>query len=43
VSPVITGADGNPLTQQELEVLGDLINLFVSGFDFFEDLLDPLA
>ena len=42
-SPVITGADGNPLTQQELEVLGDLINLFVNGFDFFEDLLDPLG
>ncbi len=42
-SPVITGADGNALTQQELEVLGGLINIFVNGFDFFEDLLDPLA
>jgi hypothetical protein len=41
--PVITGADGNALTEQELEMLGGLISIFINGFDFFEDLLDPLA
>jgi hypothetical protein len=41
-SPVITGADGGALTEQELEALGGLINLFINGFDFFGDLLYPL-
>jgi hypothetical protein len=41
--PVITGADGEALTEQELQALGDLFAIFTNGFDFFEDLLDPLA
>jgi hypothetical protein len=40
---VITGADGEALTEQELEALGELLEIFINGFDFFEDLLDPLA
>jgi hypothetical protein len=41
--PVITGADGQPLTQAELEALEALFYVFIEGFDFFEDLLDPIA
>jgi hypothetical protein len=39
---VITGADGEALTEQELETLGDLLDIFVNGFAFFIGLLDPL-
>jgi hypothetical protein len=41
--PVITGAEGQALTEQELEALGDLIDIFTNGLDFFEDLFDPLG
>jgi hypothetical protein len=41
--PVITGADGQPLSQAELEALQDVFALFMQGFDFFEDLFDPLT
>lgn len=41
--PVITGADGEPLTEEELDALQDVFLVFLGGFDFFEDLLDPLA
>ena len=41
--PVITGADGEPLTQEEMEALQQIFGVFVQGFDFFEDLLDPLV
>jgi hypothetical protein len=41
--PVITGADGEALTQEELDALHDVFLVFLGGFDFFEDLLDPLA
>ena len=41
--PVITGADGQALTQQELEALAEVFAVFIQGFDFVEDLLDPLA
>jgi hypothetical protein len=41
--PVITGADGEPLTEAELEALGDIFAIFLQGFDFFEDLIDPLG
>lgn len=41
--PVIAGADGEPLTQDELEALQNVFMMFLGGFDFFEDLLDPLA
>jgi hypothetical protein len=42
-APVITGADGEPLTQAELEVLQDILIVFLQGADFFEDLFDPIA
>jgi hypothetical protein len=41
--PVITGADGQPLTEQELEALGNVFEVFIEGFDFVEDLVDPLT
>lgn len=41
--PVIAGADGEPLTQEELEALGAVFAVFAGGFDFMEDLLDPLT
>ena len=41
--PVITGADGQPLTQDELAALQDIYQVFLGGFDFFEDLLDPIT
>jgi hypothetical protein len=36
--PVITGADGEPLTAQELETLRNIYLMFVGGFVFFEGL-----
>jgi hypothetical protein len=33
--PVITGADGEPLTEEELQVLREVYLVFVSGFLFF--------
>jgi hypothetical protein len=36
--PVITGADGEPLTEQELETLRDIYLMFVGGFLFLEGL-----
>ena len=41
--PVITGADGQPLTEAELQALEELFHVFIEGFDFFEDLLDPIG
>lgn len=40
---VITGADGQPLSEEEMETLQDVFLVFLSGFDFFEDLVDPLV
>jgi hypothetical protein len=40
---IITGADGQPLSQEELEALEDVFSVFIQGFDFAGDLLDPLA
>lgn len=40
--PVITGADGEPLTEAELHALQEIYLVFLGGFDFFEDLLDPI-
>ncbi|HWB40381.1 MAG TPA: hypothetical protein VG500_03930 [Gemmatimonadales bacterium] len=42
-APVITGADGNALTEQELEALAAVFAVFIEGFDFVEDLVDPLG
>jgi hypothetical protein len=41
--PVITGADGQPLTEEELEALRNVFQVFIEGFDFVEDLIDPLT
>jgi len=41
--PVITGADGQALTPEELQALQDIYQVFLGGFDFFEDLLDPIV
>ena len=41
--PVITGADGEPLTQEELNALQEIFVVFYGGFDFIEHLFDPLA
>lgn len=41
--PVITGADGQPLSQDELHTLQEIYLVFLGGFDFFEDLLDPIV
>ena len=41
--PVITGADGDPLTAEELEALEEVYLLFLSGFDLFLDLPIPMA
>lgn len=41
--PDIVGADGQALTEQELHALGLVFAVFAQGFDFVEDLLDPLA
>jgi hypothetical protein len=42
-APVITGADGEALTEEELATLQDVFVMFLGGFDFFEDLLDPIG
>jgi hypothetical protein len=41
--PVITGADGEPLTAEELQALQEIYLVFLGGFDFLEDLLDPIV
>jgi hypothetical protein len=41
--PVITGADGQPLTEEEQTALASIYLIFLQGFDFFEDLIDPLG
>jgi hypothetical protein len=41
--PVITGADGQPLSEEELHALQEIYLVFLGGFGFFEDLLDPIV
>jgi hypothetical protein len=41
--PVIVGADGEPLSDEELEALEAVFAVFAGGFDFMEDLLDPIG
>ncbi len=41
--PVIAGADGEPLSEEEIEALQAVFLIFLGGFDFFEDLLDPIG
>ncbi len=40
--PVITGADGESLSEAEMEALQAVYAVFLEGFDFFEDLIDPI-
>jgi hypothetical protein len=40
---VITGADGQPLTQEELQALERVFAVFVQGFLFFGDLMTPMV
>lgn len=39
----ITGAGGQPLTADEQDALESVFGLFANGFDWFEDLTDPIA
>jgi hypothetical protein len=41
--PVIAGADGEPLTEEELEALEAVFAVFVESFYFVEDLFVPLG
>lgn len=41
--PVIAGADGEALSQAELDAPQAIAAMFVGGADFFEDLLDPIG
>jgi hypothetical protein len=41
--PVIAGADGEPLTQEELEALEAVFGVFAGGFDFMFGLLAPIG
>jgi hypothetical protein len=40
--PVVAGADGQPLTQDELEALEDIYAVFIGAFDFMAGLLQPI-
>jgi hypothetical protein len=40
--PVITGADGEPLTEAELQALEEVFAIFLQGFLFFGDLMIPV-
>ena len=39
----ITGAEGNALTEEEMQALRAVFDMFANGFDFFEDLTDPIS
>ena len=41
--PVIAGADGEPLTNEELEALEAVFAVFAGGFTFMGELLEPLG
>jgi hypothetical protein len=42
-APVIEGADGEPLTEAELNALAALAAVFTEGFGFFAELLAPIG
>ena len=42
-APVIVGANGQPLTEAEQAMMLAIWHMFAEGFDFFEDLTDPLG
>jgi hypothetical protein len=39
----ITGADGQELSEAELQALQAVFDMFANGFDLFEDLTDPIG
>ena len=41
--PTLVGAGGQPLSQAEQDVLWAIWYIFAQGFDFFEDLTDPVG
>jgi hypothetical protein len=41
--PVVTGADGEPLTEAELQALEEVLAIFVQGSTFFGDLMIPIG
>ena len=41
--PVVTGAGGQPLTEEELATVRAVFAIFIEGGDIFEDLTDPLS
>jgi hypothetical protein len=41
--PVITGASGAPLTEEEQATVRAIFLVFIQGGDFFEDLRDPIS
>ena len=42
-TPTVTGAEGNALTADEVQALTAVFDMFANGFDFFEDLTDPIS
>jgi hypothetical protein len=40
---VIAGAEGQPLTQAELQALEELLTIFIEGFEFIGDLFAPIG
>ncbi|HYC32616.1 MAG TPA: hypothetical protein VEB59_10050 [Gemmatimonadales bacterium] len=41
--PTIAGADGQPLSEAEQDAMWAIWYIFAQGFDFFEDLTDPIG
>ena len=41
--PVIAGADGQPLTDAELQALAEVFGVFLQGFSFFGNLMTPVG
>jgi hypothetical protein len=39
----VTGADGEPLTEAELQALEEVLAIFVQGSTFFGDLMIPIG
>jgi hypothetical protein len=42
-APTIVGAGGQPLTEAEQDAMWAIWYIFAQGFDFFEDLTDPIT
>jgi hypothetical protein len=42
-TPTITGAEGNALTEEEMQALGAVFDMFANGFNFFVGLTGPIS